>query len=270
LRNWHDINQERLRYINYSEKKVAADLRKLNRKFRQMVKDLGPDAALAQLSETDIKNSVEQIYVDVYTVTGVAFARSTVKNLNNRVKRKDTAETLTPSWTRHMQNFARTRCGIKIQSVTRNIFDDIENITRNIVSANPEQGPAWIANRIYEQVGERDHWRALRIARTEVVGASNEGAITGAREYGIKTKKKWLVNLDSLTRDDHAAMADHPIIDVDDSFSVGDDTMDYPGDPSASAGNVINCRCAITFRPERDIVDDLLSGNYDENNPDIY
>jgi hypothetical protein len=270
LRNWHDINQERLRYINYSEKKVAAELRKLNRKYRQMVKDLGPDAALAQLSEADIKNSVEQIYVDVYTVTGVAFAKSTVKNLNNRVKRKDTAETLTPSWTRHMQNFARTRCGIKIQSVTRNIFDDIENITRNIVAANPEQGPAWIANRIYEQVGERDHWRALRIARTEVVGASNEGSIKAARDFGVKTKKRWLVNLDNDTRDDHRAMANHPLIDVNEKFNVGDDAMDYPGDPSASAENVINCRCAIDYELERDYLDDILEGNYPKNNPDIY
>jgi hypothetical protein len=264
MKTHKQIEAERLRYINYSERLVGRELAKLRRSFRASAMELGPENALNQLSQADIAQSVQAAYVDMYTVTGVAFAKSTVRGLGKIIK-KDTADTLESSWIRHMQNFARTRCAEKIQSVTRNIFNDIENVTRQIVEAGSAEGwgPARVATEIWKQMGQRDHWRAMRIARTEVVGASNEGAIKGARDFGFKTKKKWLVNLDSETRDDHAAMADQPAIPTDEKFNVGGEEMDYPGDPSASVENVVNCRCAIDFEPERDIIDDLLSGNYD-------
>jgi len=277
LRTWRDINQQRLRYINYGEKKVRAALRKVSKDFARAVRDIGPDAALSALSEADIRNGVQQLYVNLYTVTGVAFANTTAGKLRETMKRKAigdideyTDDAQEAAWIRHMRNFAETRCALKITAVTRNIHEDIEKITRALVRENPTQGPAWIAKKLTEAMGERNEWRAMRIARTETVGASNEGAIKAARDYGIRTKKKWLVNVDDLTRDDHAAMADYPMIPTDEPFQVGDDRMDYPGDPSASAGNVINCRCAITFKPERSITDDLLSGEYDPDHADIY
>jgi len=260
MKNWQQINAERRRYINYSEKLISRELLKIRRDFRKSALELGPDLALNQLSEANIKQSVETAYVDIYTVTGVAFAKSTIRDVQKMV-RKDTADVLESSWVEHMQNFARTRCAVKIQAVTRNIFKDIENVTQQVIEFGAAEGwgPVRVANEIFQQVGQRDKWRALRIARTEVVGASNEGAMKGARDSGIKLKKRWLVNLDSLTRDDHRDMSDHPPIDLEEKFKVGLDEMDYPGDPSASAENVINCRCTETFIPDGNIIDELLN-----------
>lgn len=93
--------------------------------------------------------------------------------------------------------------------------------------------------------------RAIRIARTEVIGASNAGSIQGARSMGIKgLKKKWLVALDGRERATHAAVSAQTILEpigINDKFNVGAAVLDYPGDPMGSAEEVINCRCAIGY-----------------------
>jgi hypothetical protein len=36
-------------------------------------------------------------------------------------------------------------------------------------------------------------------------------------------------------------------VPIDEPFIVSGEELMYPGDPSGSAGNVINCRCAIGY-----------------------
>jgi hypothetical protein len=42
-------------------------------------------------------------------------------------------------------------------------------------------------------------------------------------------------------------MASKPAIPIDDFFDVGGEKLKYPGDPRGSAGNVIQCRCAVVY-----------------------
>lgn len=63
-------------------------------------------------------------------------------------------------------------------------------------------------------------------------------------------RRQWIATLDSRTRPDHLA-AHGQTVGVDEPFVVGGERMDYPGDPSASAGNVISCRCRmVTVLPD--------------------
>ncbi len=82
--------------------------------------------------------------------------------------------------------------------------------------------------------------RASMIARTETAAAVNGGTLIGYKQGGVE-KKEWLASLDSHTRDTHAAL-DGNIIILTERFANG---LDYPGDPSGPAGEVINCRCTI-------------------------
>jgi len=34
---------------------------------------------------------------------------------------------------------------------------------------------------------------------------------------------------------------------MDEPFIIGGESLDYPGDPSGSAANVINCRCSVGY-----------------------
>ena len=88
------------------------------------------------------------------------------------------------------------------------------------------------------------------IARTEVVGASNVGALEGAKSLGQPMQKIWIATRDNRTRDAHAA-AEGLTVELSDRFDVGGELLDCPGDPSGSPENVINCRCAVAFRVRR-------------------
>lgn len=93
--------------------------------------------------------------------------------------------------------------------------------------------------------------RAATIARTETHGAATFGSIESVREaeqeLGVVMLKRWLPTLDARTREDHAAMAGHKAIPLGERFDMGGVMMDRPGDPSAPARLVINCRCAIAY-----------------------
>lgn len=100
--------------------------------------------------------------------------------------------------------------------------------------------------------------RADLIARTEVVGANNQGSLASwtalADDAQMTATKSWLATEDSKTRDDHAAV-DGMTVGIKDTFTVGDVEMNGPGDNAGGAGQVCNCRCTMTF----DFPDDAQS-----------
>ncbi|MCD8207070.1 MAG: hypothetical protein LUD72_03935 [Bacteroidales bacterium] len=84
---------------------------------------------------------------------------------------------------------------------------------------------------------------AIRTARTATTAAENAGrqeTFSEAQEMGIKCRKQWVATLDDRTRETHQ-QADGQIVGVDDTFSVGDDELMYPGDPSGSPEEIYNC-----------------------------
>lgn len=92
--------------------------------------------------------------------------------------------------------------------------------------------------------------RATLIARTESCSTMNAGAMELYKAEGINYKE-WISVQDDRTRDSHLLM-DGTVIPVTDKFEVPATSqtegawMDYAGDPSAPAGQVVNCRCTIS------------------------
>jgi len=85
--------------------------------------------------------------------------------------------------------------------------------------------------------------RALTIARTEVGSAASFGQMVGAVASGATTKV-WLTSRDSHVRGNHDHM-EQEAVPINNTFSNGGR---FPSDPSLSAGERINCRCAMSFR----------------------
>jgi len=80
--------------------------------------------------------------------------------------------------------------------------------------------------------------RALTIARTEIQVANQVGIHEAYKQAQIPIKI-WVAVMDSATRDSHA-MLDGQERPMDVPFDNG---LMFPGDPSGSAGETINCRC---------------------------
>lgn len=93
-------------------------------------------------------------------------------------------------------------------------------------------------------------YRSQVIVRTESHAAANAGSLESAIESDVVEAKMWISTEDERTRDgengefDHTNVANVP---VDKPFIVSGEELMYPGDPAGSAGNVINCRCAIGY-----------------------
>jgi SPP1 gp7 family putative phage head morphogenesis protein len=77
--------------------------------------------------------------------------------------------------------------------------------------------------------------RAMTIARTETIRASNTGTLIGFKESGVVLKKEWSTAQDDLVSEDCTENEDEGPIDLDAAFSSGDDAP--PAHP--------NCRCAL-------------------------
>jgi hypothetical protein len=86
--------------------------------------------------------------------------------------------------------------------------------------------------------------RATTIARTETVGALNEGAWIKATGSGIFRAKRWIDQRDGKVRPSHRTAASDGWIPIDQPHSNG---LQYPHAPGAPAKEVIHCRCTEKF-----------------------
>jgi SPP1 gp7 family putative phage head morphogenesis protein len=89
--------------------------------------------------------------------------------------------------------------------------------------------------------------RAKRIARTESTGALNAGAYAAYLAEGVEALE-WVATTDGRTRPSHAA-ADGQVVAIGFPFSVGGASLRFPGDPTAPASQVVNCRCTTVAVP---------------------
>lgn len=87
--------------------------------------------------------------------------------------------------------------------------------------------------------------RARTVARTEVISTNNIATMEAAKQAGMRSKT-WFAALDERTRAWHAE-AHGQTVGINESFIVGGEPMQHPGDISASASNVINCRCTMMY-----------------------
>jgi uncharacterized protein with gpF-like domain len=115
----------------------------------------------------------------------------------------------------------------------------------------------WSNDRIAKAIrdataGQIGKVRAARIARTETHTAFERGSYEQARDLkrlGLDIVSEWGATEDDRTRPDHAA-ADGQVVDLGKTFTVGNEAMRFPGDPRASARQVVNCRCTALYYPK--------------------
>lgn len=115
----------------------------------------------------------------------------------------------------------------------------ITEATRDMMRADITQSlnEGWsndvLASKLAENYGFSDK-RAMVIARTETIRASNAGALASYNAAGV-TEKEWTTADDDRVSEDCEANGEQGPIPIDDNFDSGDDAP--PAHP--------NCRCVI-------------------------
>lgn len=108
-----------------------------------------------------------------------------------------------------------------------------------------------MVNRVRKILSDQGPFRALKIVRTEVVGAFNRGTLENYKQNDAVKMKEWLTARDGNVRPTQAGDFDHQSSDtqrrpIADPFAVSGELLMHPGDPAGSPGNIINCRCTMT------------------------
>ena len=173
------------------------------------------------------------------------FAKLTMAEIELADTKQD-FETLYSQW-------INTRLFEHSQIIAETATNDVISIIQQLIADGA--GDREIAKAIREFSKASPHQSRL-IARTEThqaaMYAKRETAAALERRSGIEMVKFWNAAEDSRTRPWHA-QAETTYSDgipLNDRFIVDGEPTDRPGDPSASASNIINCRCVLTMRPK--------------------
>jgi len=238
---WAEINNKRLPLIRMGERLfrgMYGEIRKdLIHSFQNLTtpEEFMQAAQSLKIDEDKVRIAYERFYLK----TGMSFAKSMVKGFRGKMETKQEDD-----WGRIIIEYVRANTGAKITKTIKTHYEDIERITRTAVEQGIKEG--WgmdkIARAIQKAEGEMDLWKALRIARTEVVAASNEGVKVGAEDLPGNKEKVWISTFDERSRPEHMEM-DGVRVAFNENFTVDGESLEFPGDPNGSPGNIINCRC---------------------------
>ena len=192
------------------------------------------------------KEPFEKMYVEIYQEVGLYFSKETeatlVKNL--------TVDDITLA---NIERWVLTNAGERITEVWLYTREQYINVVREATAVAVDMGMGVpetaraLRRMVDDRMGEIAQWRAERIARTEIISSSNMGSLQGAVNSQATVKKKWLTSGLKGVRVTHLDAEAQPARDLNQTFQVGNDQLQYPGDPNGSAEEVINCRCTIIY-----------------------
>lgn len=237
-----EFDSRRYGYYSQARRIARKGLQDSVKPVIELLEDRGVKVAFDNFDAFIDKDPLRDAYKKIYTMVGVPFARRSNEDLMGKMKQED------EDWVRRVMQYLGIALNDRLDAVTLTSKEYIANI----LSQGIRDGATIpdMASKIASKVGGVD--RATRVARTEVISASNLGSIEGARATGLPLDKIWLATRDSRTRETHSG-ADGQKVAMDELFNVGGSLMDFPGDYSnnADVSELVNCRCTTIYRVRR-------------------
>lgn len=239
---WRQIDRHRKR----EERKTAASVNKVFDELRDMAleniennrstRDDGPN-----LSVEEVLNLVESQHVvdsglrdDIIRLIREGFKRgafnANVDGLSIQLTSSDVKKLIR-----------------KIQKTNQSIGETTINDLRNVVKKAAEEGENLdeIASRVDEYFRGAKQTRSQTIAQTLTTSGFEGGQLVSFKQAGA-VAKSWLSTRDGNVREDHEnADVNQNEIPLNEPFQVGTQQLMHPGDPSASAKQVVGCRCSM-------------------------
>ena len=195
--------------------------------------------------------AIEQAYEKLYMTTAIDFAKSKRAGLRKFIALKDDDDLIVEDLImEHIKSYLKQNAGTTIVAIgdtSRELLQDLlKQITPEILDAGIGAGAAqtMLRDRIQSAWHEAKRYRTERIVRTEVNRAANWGSLEGIKSVGVDMNKVWLSAFAKESRPEHMA-ANGQKVGLYETFSVGGENLQYPGDPAGSAANTINCLCSL-------------------------
>ncbi len=243
---WEEEAESRLQDYFTTEKEAV--IKKLHKALptatdEDHLENLVEEAVDSQ--DDDLTSLLVKLYQDVASDVGGAIAKD-LKSQGARHVTKTT--TLANLFNTQTIQYLLQLAGTKVSQINQTTLDLLRQALADGVDAG-ESIPQ-LAKRIdtlyLQQIIPN---RSTVIARTEVVAASNWGAVQAAKQSGLTLNKVWLATADGRTRPDHAD-ADGQEVAMDEPFEVGGYQLMQPGDNTmgAPASQLANCRCTVFFK----------------------
>ena len=207
-------------------------------------KDVG--TAIENLYNKDMDEALKHTLAGAF-INGLTVGAEHGQSLLGKKSVKEISEE-----TRRLFNLWIDQYGLEL---CQDINDTTKKKLRKILSESIDNGDS-LRNQVKKLVEAADgmfddekKWRAELIARTESCTTINAGSTALYQSEGIE-QKEWISVQDDRTRDAHLIM-DGVVVPITEKFEVPETSgtegawMEYPGDPTAPAGQVCNCRCTV-------------------------
>lgn len=169
--------------------------------------------------------------------TGFELAGMVVRPLSKKDTRDD--------FVRRMTGWIQDNGAKKVVQVSDTTKEQIRRAVS--VGAREGFGHAQTAKLIREKTGGTiARMRSKVIARTETHAPAVFAGDAAVEALGLDMVRDWIASGDGRTRSSHA-LADGQKREMNRPFDVGGAKLMRPGDPSAPAREIINCRCGLGY-----------------------
>lgn len=228
--------------------------------FADDIKKAGVQGALSLMGAYAWNESMMTIMNKLYKESAILFGNAVYRAVGIMGQKSDTFG-LNNEWVKEVINFLMQYGFTLVSNMTQTTKAKLQEI----VAKGIEEGKSIdqiTKDILSDETTGYSMMRAKRIARTEVMRASNYAAMIGADKHQFEVDKVWISARDKRTRRipkdnyDHFNMNGQKVGWVDDFTSTGKKgdlvLAGFPGDPTTPAGFSINCRCTVGFEPKRD------------------
>jgi len=252
-REWREVNRIRLKHERRLAKRAASIFREEGVLVADAIRSKSNGAAAFDAAEqvifTNRRKMRSAISASADTV-GTEFGKRVMNGLKSRAGARE-AKDIFSTFAHHFAAWAENHVGEQIVKITDTTKSHVKKaVEKWQTTGEPISKLADDVESLYEGFAG---YRADAIAITEVHAASSFSSLEGAKATGIpKLRKEWIFTNDKRTRDEHKLSGDEAIVGIDDTFSVGGEQLEAPGDPKGSPENVIRCRCTMGFLSEGD------------------
>ena len=228
--------------------------------FANDVKSFGVNGALSMMGSYAWNEDMIEIMRKLYKEVAVLFGNAVYRAIGI-MNRKSASSPFNDLWVQEAINFL-IQYGF---TLVANITQTTKTKLQEIISKGMEEGKG--INQIVRDILSDETigysmMRARRIARTEVMRASNYASMIAVQQHDFEVDKIWISRKDDRTRRIPKNNYDHynmdgqkvPYNEVFVSLGKKGDVVlaDFPGDPTTPAGFTINCRCTVGFEGRRD------------------